>query len=74
MGYVGTEYIVVLNDPQLRQGLIRGADGPCQPGRANSRGPVLRHWFALMLHALASRIEPTARTPDLQPAPGTALW
>ena len=74
MGYVGSEYIVVLNDPQLRQGLIRGAGGPRQSGRANGRGPVLRRWFAHVLRALASRVEPTSRALDLQPTPETALW
>jgi len=74
MGYVGSEYIVVLNDPQLRQGLIRGADRPRRSGRADRRGSVLRHWFAHVLHALASRVEPTSRTLDLQPSTETALW
>jgi hypothetical protein len=34
MEHVGSEYIVILNDPALRQGLIHDADRSHQSGRA----------------------------------------
>jgi hypothetical protein len=68
MEHIGSEFIVVLNDPQLRQGLIRDAERSRRSGQGANGSHVLRRWFAQTLHGLASRVDPASRTLDLQSA------
>jgi hypothetical protein len=60
MEHFGSEYTVILNDPQLREGLIRDAHRSRRSGRRANRSHVLRVWFAHVLHGLASRVDPAA--------------
>ena len=68
MEHIGAQYGVILNDPQLRQSLIRDADRSRRSGLAANSSQVLRRWFADTLHGLASRVDPAARPLDLRPA------
>ncbi len=68
MEHVGSEYIVMLNNRQIREGLIRDADSSGGAGQAANSSEVLRRWFAHTLHELASRVDPAAQTVDLTPA------
>jgi hypothetical protein len=66
---LGTEYFVILSDPQLRQGMLRDAERSRRAGQGAQAGHVLRRWLAQTLHRLASRVDPASHTLDLQPAP-----
>ncbi len=70
-------YAVILNNAELRQGLIREADRAPGSDRAGNTTKLLRRWFALTLHGLASRVDPALGTLDLRlaAASGTAaIW
>ena len=54
MEHIGSEYIVMFNDPQLRQGLIREANRSRRSGLATNSTHALRQWFANALHGLAA--------------------
>jgi hypothetical protein len=69
MEYIGSEFIVMLNDPQIRHGMIRDAERSPRSGQGAKGSHVLRRWFAQTLHGLASRVDPASHTLDLQPAP-----
>jgi hypothetical protein len=73
MEHIGSEYIVMFNDPQLRQGLIREANRSRRSGLATNSTHALRQWFANALHGLAARVDPTSRTADLRPAPASTI-
>jgi hypothetical protein len=68
MQYVGSEYIVLFNDPQLLRGLIRDADRPRRSDLAGEGTYPFRRWFALALHGLASWVDPASRTMELRSA------
>jgi len=72
MEHVGTEYLIILNDPQLRQGLIRDADRSRRSDQTARSQQVLRRWLAHSLNGLALRLEPTSPNPD--PRPTLSLW
>ena len=65
---MGDCYAIILNDPELRRGLIRDADRSDRSGQA-ANSEVLRRWFAHALHGLATHIDPASQTVDLTPAP-----
>jgi hypothetical protein len=69
--HLGTAYAIILNDPQLRKGLIADAERS-QRSAANLRASMrLRFQLAGVLRALAIRIEPqlarVSDTPLVQP-------
>ncbi len=69
MEHIGSEFIVILNDPQIRQGMLRDAERSPRSGQGVKGSHMLRRWFAQMLHGLAFRVHPACHTLDLQPAP-----
>ena len=72
MEHVGSEYLIILNDPQLREGLIHDAERSHRFEQNASSRQVLWRWLACVLTGLAARVEPTSATLDPRPAP--ALW
>ena len=68
MEHLGAAYGVILNDPQLREGLIRDAERSRRSGGGADRGHALRGWFAHVLHRLAARIDPAAGSLESPPA------
>ncbi len=68
MEHLGACYGVILNDPQLRQGVMRDADRSRRSTLVAHSSHVLRRRFADALHGLASRVDPGPRTLDLRPA------
>jgi hypothetical protein len=66
MEYSGAAYIVMLNDPDLRQGLVGEARRARPAGPATAGSQPLRVWLAARLHVLATRIDPTTRVLDPQ--------
>ncbi len=74
MEHVGSEYIVMLNNRQLREGLIRDANRSRLTGLATNSSHALRRWFAHTLHELASRVDPAAQTVDLASQEVAPAW
>lgn len=72
MEHYGAACGVILNDPQLRQSLIRDVEVACRSRRSINCGQVFRQWFACALHALAASVDPSARTLDLWHAPANS--
>jgi hypothetical protein len=73
MEHIGASYGVILNDPQLRQVMIRDADRPRRSGLAANGSKLLQRWFAHALHRLVASVDTNPRASDLRPAPaGTA--
>jgi hypothetical protein len=73
MEHVGSEYVVILNDSQLRKGLIRDA-ARSRRSRVVAHGShELRRMLAQALHWLASRVDPASRTVDPRPAPASTV-
>jgi len=68
MDHLGSEYAVIINDPHLRQGIIRDAGRSRRSGLGANSSQMLRRWLADALHELASCVDPAARTVDLRPA------
>jgi hypothetical protein len=68
-------YAVVLNNPELRHGLIGEAERLAPSGHAFGTGWLGRRWLATILRGLAAHIEPSggiwAATVPAQPA---RLW
>jgi hypothetical protein len=62
---VGAAYGIILNDPQLREGLIRDSERFRPPRPKRGRTFRIRRWLAFALHGLASRIDPAVRVPEL---------
>jgi hypothetical protein len=61
MEHVGSEYLIILNDSQLRQGLIRDTERAHRSGQTTSGNQVVRRWLAQALHRLAlASIRPVA--------------
>jgi hypothetical protein len=73
MESIGDCYAVILNDPELRQGLIRDAERSRRTGLTTNSTRMLRRWFALALHGLAFRVDPASRTLDLRSAPVSGI-
>jgi hypothetical protein len=65
MDFIGTAHGVILNDPQLRQSLIRDPEYLRASPPRRERKFLFRHRLALALHGVASRIDPAIRTPEL---------
>ena len=68
MEHVGSEYIVILNDPELREGLVRDANRSRRLGHGAIGSHPFRRWFAPALHGLAYSVDPPSRA-TLRPAP-----
>ena len=68
MDHLGAEYCVILNDPELRRGLIREAARMRRAAHAAGTRRSLRIWLTLIVRRLTSRPEPRT-TLDLRPAP-----
>jgi hypothetical protein len=61
---IGSAYAIILNNPELRAGLIAEAERSQRFSR-KSRGPVrLRFGLAHALRALAARIQPNESGPS----------
>jgi hypothetical protein len=65
MELVGATHGVIVNDPHLQQSLIRDSQRSHPPRPNRERNFRIRHWLALALHGLASRIDPAVRAPEL---------
>ena len=66
---MGDCYAIILNDPELRRGLIRDADSSGRSGQAANGSEFLRQWFAHALLGLSTRVDPASQTVGLTPAP-----
>ena len=64
----GVAWAVILNNPELRQGLIREAARSRRSNRPASTRPTLRRWLGLVVRALGSHPE-SATVPDPKPVP-----
>jgi hypothetical protein len=73
MEHIGSEYIVILNDRHLRQGLIRDTNRSPRSGFATNSTDDFRRSLAHALHGLAARVDPTSCTLDLRAAPGSTV-
>lgn len=67
MELIGAAHGMVLNNPDLRDGFIRDSEHFRPPQPKWERNFRFRHWLALALHGLASRVDPTVRAPELLP-------
>jgi hypothetical protein len=65
MELVGAAHGVILNDPHLREGLIRDSAHFCPPRETRERNFRIWRWLALALRELASRIDPAVQAPEL---------
>jgi hypothetical protein len=65
MELIGAAHVVILDDPHLSDGFIRDSEHfrPQRPTR--ERNFRIRHWLALAVHRLASRIDPAVRAAEL---------
>jgi hypothetical protein len=73
MESIGDCYAVILNNPELRKGLIRDTERSHRTSPTANSTRVLRRWFALALHGLAFRVDPALRTLDLRLAPTSRI-
>jgi len=55
---LGSHYVVLLHDPQLRKSLAVRDDRPTTPDKASNAAGGMRVWLARFLHAVAAHIEP----------------
>ena len=55
-----TYYAIVLNNPELREGLIREAERSRRFGQNSSTSRLVRGWLARTLRGLAAHVEPSA--------------
>jgi hypothetical protein len=62
----GTAWAVILNNPELRQGMIREAAGSGRSDAPGSTRPMLRHWLGVVVQRLTSRPK---QTTHLDPTP-----
>jgi hypothetical protein len=66
MELVGAAHGIILNDPHLREGLIRDSERARPRRPKQKRNFRIRRWLALALHGLASRIDPAVRAHELR--------
>ena len=71
MEYSGAVYAVILNDPGLRQGLVREAQRSRRAAQGTAASQALRVWLSATLHVLAARVDPTSGV--LEPRSAGAL-
>jgi len=64
----GFAWAVILNNPELREGLIREAARSRRSNRSASKRPTLPRWLGLVVRKLASHPE-SAVLPDAKPIP-----
>ena len=69
MGHLGTEFGIILNNPELRDGFVAEAERARRAKRAQRARVQLRVRLANALHALAIRIEPHVTHSDPAASP-----
>jgi hypothetical protein len=68
----GFAWAVILNNPELRQGLIREAAGSHRSDRSASNRPTPRRWLGLVVRRFDFHPE-SAVLPDAKPTPAAGV-